>query len=207
VRDVQMLDPAAAQPAAALGLAPSPVLAGLLPVPGGGQALLVDVQALVTANPLAALSAAQGAREAGRESATQAHVVVQAGAVWALPISALLEIIELPPAWEPGSDPSGSWCHTWRQRALPLWDLRALTGHGVTPRGAGVRVLIVQSDTQPFGLVVEAVLHLLAARTSELHRLRVPGGRVLPFVVERHGAEQRSFAVLGTQDWPLGLAH
>ena len=30
---------------------------------------------------------------------------------------------------------------------------------------------------------------------------------MLPFVVDRHGLEQRSFAVLGTQDWPESLRH
>jgi chemotaxis signal transduction protein len=207
VRDVQLLDLSAAQPAVALGLAPSPILSGLLPLPDGSRALLIDVQALVAADSLSTLSAAPDSPDADRQAAVQAHVAVQAGTAWALPLSDLLEIIGLPEAWNSGPDPMAPWCHTWRQRAVPLWDLGALKGHGATPASADAKVLILQSDRGPFGLVVEALLHLLPARNLELHQMRLHDGRRLPFIVDRQEPEQRSFAVLGPQDWPRALVH
>jgi hypothetical protein len=72
----------------------------------------------------------------------------------------------------------------------------------MTPGGADGKVLILQSCTLPFGLVAEV---LLPARTSELHQIHRSDGPMLPFVVDRHGIEQRSFAALGTEDWPHGL--
>ena len=207
VRDVQMLDLAAAQAIGALGVAPNPVLAGLLSTADGGRALLVDVQALVSGDPLTALSTAPDSRDATRKTGVQAHIVVRAGTLWALPISAFLEVIELPAAWHSPPAAATPWCHTWRQRTVPLWDLRALMGHGATPAGVDAKVLILQSGTLTIGFVVEALLHLLPARTSELLQLRRPDGRMLPFVVHRDGVEQRSFAVLDAEDWPQSLAH
>ena len=207
VRDVLALDPSVLQPVAALGIASHPILSGLWTRPDGSQALCIDVPAWLSSDPLAALGTPTRPEAAGAHDAVPAHVVVQAGGTWALPISALRAIIEAPDTRDPGADPQTPWCHTWRRQSVPIWDLRALKGRGPTPAGAAAKVLILQSGALPTGLLVESLLHLLPARGAELHEVRRPDGRRLPFLVHRDGEAQHSFALLEPRDWPFGQTH
>lgn len=201
VRDIRRLDLAAAQPLASPDGVHDPALSRLL-LPDGSPTLVVDVGALVAGDPLASISAiADEARTTSDDGPRhEAHVVVQAGAALALPISRLLEISEPPAAWVDPSRPVESRHHVWRQQIVPIRDLRALQGQGRTLPGPGARLVIVRSRGGPVGLLVEALLHLLPARTCERAELRGPDGRVLRFVVHHDGCERMSFEVLEDEE-------
>lgn len=201
VLEIQSLNGASAQPATALSVPPSPMLAGLLHRSDGRRMLVVDAAALIEGNPLCAISAVVPTATAGARTQAVAQVVVQAGSPFAVPISMLLSITELPADWAADNDPTAPWCHTWRGQTVPLWDLRALTGRGASTTGSETRVLYLQTASQVVGLVVEALLHLLPARAIELHTLRQPGGRHLNMVTSHDGTRDRSYEAFDWQDW------
>ena len=104
--DPAHLDIKTLQPIETLGIASHPILAGLWARPDGSQALLIDVPAWLSSDPLAILSTRTAPSSAAQQNDTPAHVVVQAGTPWALPISSLPEIVELPEAWAASPDPT-----------------------------------------------------------------------------------------------------
>lgn len=220
VKALERLDIATIQVAAqaADGPGATPQTRGLSDViclPGGEPAVWVDVASLVADEPLATLGMvqAQAQTQARLAQASDciaplpAHVVVQAGQPWAVPITALQEITEPPAEWLSGTEqmPVPAW-HRWREQLMPLLDLRALLGQGATPARSTAKVLIMRRGESLVGVVVESLLHLVPA--SRLQRLQLchRDGRPQPCVLQLDGETRRSFAVLQLDRLATGLA-
>ena len=131
-----------------------------------------------------------------------AHVVVLAGQPWAMDIGHIEGLREMPDGLEPVVCPHPAFLgHVfWKDGAVPLFDLRLLTGLPATPPSSGRRVVYARHGGQVLGLLVEQLLMLLpahAATRSWAHRRGAERGQM---ITTRHAlgdeASARSFALL-----------
>ena len=182
--------------------------AGPMLLPGGDNLLRIDAQALLLeyAMPAAgcapAGTTAQAEAQAAAEPLAVAHVVVLAGQPWAMDIGHIEGIREMPDGLEPVVCPHPAFLgHVfWKDGAVPLFDLRLLTGLPATPPGPGRRVVYARHGGQVLGLLVEQLLMLLPAHAATRSWAQGRGAERGQMITTRHAlgdeASARSFALL-----------
>jgi chemotaxis signal transduction protein len=179
IDEVAAVRPLPAQASVAAGEAgiAHPLVGGVALQDDGERILLLDGGALLRAYATPGLAQ----QEAGADSAggsgqrAAAHVVVDAGRRWAIPMSALEEILPLPagPGEIGGGDGLPS-TFAWRGRSLPLVDLREPREGGKD--GGPQRLVVARHGARHAALRVNDVVELLPAQLGELLQFQLAGG-------------------------------
>lgn len=177
-----------------------PLVDGVALLDDGERVLLLGAEALLRTYAAPGLTQ-QAGTDAGRRGArAAAHVVVDAGRRWAIPMSALEEILPLPAGLDEAAGGGvEATCH-WRGRNLPLVDLREPTDGG--DAGGPQRLVVVSHGGRQAALRVNDVVELLPAQLGELLRFQLPGGRPIRMVTVGQGAAGASHAVLDLDALP-----
>ncbi|MET0323386.1 MAG: chemotaxis protein CheW [Duganella sp.] len=166
----------------------------------GGAIEVIDTAALFARAPEAALSRITGstastAADPGKAPRLNggAYVVFQAEQHHATPIAPIEEILALR-ADHVDSREQLLPTIAWRERPLPLIDLRA--AGTPTPPGAGARIIVVQGEEGCTGYVVKQVVLLIPPNTGKLYRMALAGAGLVEFITTGEAAEQVSYRTM-----------
>jgi chemotaxis signal transduction protein len=210
---VRTLAPACVTDARAAGI-DNPLIEGVALLDNGARVLVVDGAALLATHAAPGLGrrspdALAGASGVAR--AAGAHVVVDTGRRWAIPMGVLEEIMPLPTDLQPlagrGAGQPAATC-AWRRQTLPVLDLREPGAQPDTRTDAGAapgRLLVVRHNGRHAGLWVDDVVEMLPARAGESTRFRAGGSERCMLTVGQ-GAARTSYPVLDLDALPF-LAH
>lgn len=204
------------QAAADSGLEHASLFAGTTQLDGGERVHLLDTDRLLalchlgnqgtppagpaTAAPQAALPAL-GSDAPQREG----HIVFDAGALWAAPLSALLEITHLPANFraQPPNTRGVIGTLEWRGRALPVLDVRQPTAERGPEHPTGAKLIAVQAHGAVAGLVVNDVVALLPAHVGVHTRLLMAGGEWLHMITVGDMGQRKSYRVMAVGNLPF----
>ncbi|MFZ6771512.1 chemotaxis protein CheW [Undibacterium sp. SXout7W] len=203
---VMRLDTSAAQTAAIAGLPVNPILRAVQELPqelsDGRSVFLADGSVWVNACPMSVLSRTDvsSKKERGHR---HAHVVVQAGQVWAIGLHWLQAIIAMPEKIDAVSAGYAGQLGTliWNSRTLPLLDLGMLTNNQVTQINNDCKVLIVCVNNVHLGILVGQLMMLLPARTGELASFSRNGSNNTQMITVRNNEQLRSYGILDPESW------
>lgn len=183
------------------GFPPHPALLGLMFDAHGERMLVLNARNMLALS--AVLNTTVTEPSAARADIKQvgepvpAHVVFQAGAQWAMPIHQIEAITSYPDPLDPciGGHPAQCGSYNWRQHAVVLWDLKALSGAGPTTPGPECRVVLTKVHGQRVGVLTERLQMLLPARQGQISSLARNGKLITLLTVQREQQAQ-SFRVL-----------
>jgi chemotaxis signal transduction protein len=182
-------------PAREAGIA-HPLVEGVTLLDGGERVLLLGAEALLRTHAAPGLAQPADAGAGRRGARAPAHVVVDAGRRWAIPMSALEEILPLPAGLDDAGSGVEATCH-WRGRNLPLVDLR----EGEQAAGPQ-RLVVVNHAGRHAALRVNDVIELLPAQLGELLQFRLAGGTPVRMIAVGQGAAGASYPVLDLDALP-----
>lgn len=178
-------------------------VSGLLHVAGRGEVWVVDADRLLAthgmpwvADPPAVGSAPgqTGLAHAGDVDAPPAgsgmHAILRAGHVWAMPIAAITEVVDPPgaasqPRAAGRSRASALGTFEWRNRTVPLYDLRQMLGGGRSEQGPDSAVLVVTLKDGPIGLLVEKLLSMADLGATRPSHRRARDGQAVDLLHPR----------------------
>jgi purine-binding chemotaxis protein CheW len=109
--------------------------------------------------------------KATSKSFTDAQVVVLRvqGGDYAVPINRVQEIVRVPEITRvPHAQPGVEGVINLRGRVLPVVDLAARLGLGITERARSARVVVVDGGTESIGLLVDGVSEVLRVSASDV---------------------------------------
>ena len=203
---VRRLDTSAAQTAASAGLPVNPILRAVQELPeelsDGRPVFLADGSVWVNACPMSALSRTDvtSKKECGHR---HAHVIVQAGQVWAIGMHWLQAIIVMPEKIDAASAGYAGQLGTlsWQSRTLPLLDLGMLANNQATQINDDCKVLIICVKNVYLGVLVGQLMMLLPARTGELASFSRNGSNSTQMITVRQNEQLRSYGILDPESW------
>lgn len=166
------------------------------------RVLQIDADALLRVHAAPGLSRQEqdGAASAGNAKRAPAHVVFDAGRLWAIPMAALEAILPLPETND--DEPDAMPTFAWRGRSLPLLDLREVV-EDAPDRQDPQRVLVVRHADRHAALRVHDVVKLLSASAGELLSFQAAGGARVRMITVGEGAERTSYPVLDLDALPF----
>jgi chemotaxis signal transduction protein len=205
VHSVESLDTSAVQPALDAGLAPGSFFTGVVRTADGESVLLLDSERVLSSYAVAGLSD-------GVEETTQlqrdgeladAHIVVQAGQEWAIPMGCVHEILPLPDDFNavpvPGESVIGS--TYWRGLSLPVLDLG---GGGTSTRDRrSTRMVVVEHEARHAALLADELTALLPSNSATRSRFRLAGGELMDMLTVGPSGARKSYRImeLGALPW------
>lgn len=179
VVDVRPLD--ASGVAAADAAADSPVLfRGQIVVDDGQRVLLLDSDALLDSFAAPGLVDTRDAHtEARQAAASEAYAVFRTGQAWAIPMGVLEEILRQPASAIDTRARGSALAPTfaWRERTLPLVDLREPSAAAAGAKSAQACVMIARRALGHVALVVDDVVEMLFVQKSDVLGFQAPGGK------------------------------
>ncbi len=199
VRSVQMLDTHRHQSTASAGMLQHPALLGLLTTPTGEQLIWLDAGALVLACPLSQTQTQDTHNQnQSNQNETTSHVVFQSGHAWALPIDYLKSVSRTPDHVQTthNGHPAHLGSMNHQGQALPLWDLKQLSGQGATHCTPESRILTVDWAGRSAGLLVERMLHLLPARQGEMIMVRRQNAATLRMITATFEGQLKTYRIM-----------
>lgn len=168
---------------------------------GEGELLLLDSAALFARSPEALLSippagaAASAARRDGRVN-EGACIVFEAGALFAVAIDTVEQILPLAPAAAPGA--AGA-TMAWRDATIALVDLRPADACAVAPTAG--HVLVALEGAAPVAYIVTRVDVLVPSGSARLYRMGA-GDDAVEFITTEGAQGQASYRIVALGQLP-----
>ena len=166
VVEIVTLDDAEVRPLPALGMPNAGRFRGAVQIPGHGQHLVIDPDALTadeTLRGLGRLNTSQDDtrpdRPAGSTASSERYLTYRAGAELATPLDQIAEIVAYPGdlAPLPGGGTGLIGLFTHRDSVVSLFDLNPLAGRPAAIDPATSRVLLVEHEGNHVGYVVDSL--------------------------------------------------